>query len=177
MFYLKSATLITLLLFSYSKAHSKDLTDRIGFGYSDAFISSVGNNSEDSTPSVQVKYSPNSEYSFVGALHLSTKDDESSFGFLAKAHKIIFREKNMNFYLGGHLAFINAELIDSKTAKLDNESGAEFGALAGVEFFIPGLENLGITFEAGFGLTTLGDGITFKSIANHPLKAGMTFYF
>lgn len=159
--------ILLTLLFS-SQLWAVDLTDRVGIGYSDAFITQ-------SSPSIQVKYTPLRDISFAAALGIDTNDDDSNFGILLKAHKIIFFEANMNFYLGGHTAFVSQETTVNNVS--DTETGVEFGVLCGAEFFIPGLENLGITFEAGLGITTAGEGITFKTIANHPLKAGMIFYF
>ena len=152
-----------------SQAMAVNLSDRIGLGYSNAFLS-------DDLDSVQVKYSPTNSLSIVGALGINTQDNDSTFGFAAKAHKIIFHETNLNFYLGGHAAFVSQEVTAFNNTST-TESGVEFAVLAGVEFFIPGLENLGITFETGFGLSSLGEGITFKTVALHPLQAGMIFYF
>ena len=164
--------LILFLLFFSVNTYAVDLTDRIGVGYSNAFITQ-------DTPSIQVKYSPTRALSFVAAFGVDTSDDDSNFGFLLKAHKIIFHESNLNFYLGGHAAFVSQEttinVLGVKSS--DTDSGFEFGVLCGAEFFIPGLENLGITFEAGLGLTTVGDGVRFKTTAHSPLTAGMIFYF
>jgi len=58
-----------------------------------------------------------------------------------------------------------------------NNSGFEMSAYAGGEFFLPGLDSLGITFEAGIGITSLSNGVNFRTIADSPLRAGMIFYF
>ncbi len=161
---LKHICIIPFVALISSQAMAVNLADRIGIGYSNSFLSG-------DLDSVQVKYSPTNTLSLVGALGINTRDDNSTFGFSAKAHKIIFHETNLNFYLAGHAAFISQEFGN------DTESGTEFAVLGGVEFFIPGLENLGITFETGFGISSLGNGITFKTVALHPLQAGMIFYF
>ena len=164
----KYIAIIPFIALISSQAVAVNLADRIGLGYSNAFLSG-------DLDSVQVKYSPTNSLSIVGALGINTRDDDSTFGFLAKAHKIVFHETNLNFYLGGHLAFISQEFTFAGNS--DTESGTEVAVLAGVEFFIPGLENVGITFETGFGISTLGEGITFRTVALHPLQAGMIFYF
>lgn len=166
--FIKCICILPIVAMISSQAMAVNLADRIGVGYSNAFISG-------DLDSIQVKYSPTNTLSIVGALGINTQDESSTFGFLGKAHKIIFHETNLNFYLGGHVAFASQEVSVGNNS--ETESGVEFAVLGGVEFFIPGLENLGITFETGFGLTTLGEGITFRTLAFHPLQAGMIFYF
>ncbi len=158
---------LTIATFT-SPVYAVNLADRVGIGYTQPFLSL-------DLDSVQAKYSPTNSFSLVGALGINTRDDDSSFGFLAKAHKIVFHETNLNFYLAGHAAFVSQEF--KVLGKSETESGTEFAVLAGVEFFIPGLENLGISFETGFGISSLGEGVTFKTIAHHPFQAGMIFYF
>ena len=61
---------------------------------------------------------------------------------------------------------------DGKTA-----SGFDLAGVVGAEFFWPGLENLGVNFEAGVGVTSLSSEVRVRTIGDHPLRAGMFFYF
>jgi hypothetical protein len=58
-----------------------------------------------------------------------------------------------------------------------NESGFELMGFAGAEFFLTGLDSLGISFETGVGITSVSSGVTFRTIGDHPLRAGIIFYF
>jgi hypothetical protein len=46
----------------------------------------------------------------------------------------------------------------------------------GIEYFFTGLENVGFSFEGGLGLSSVKD-TRIRTIADHPLKAGIIFYF
>ena len=119
--------------------------------------------------SLTVRYYSSHNYGFSIALGLDTNDDFNRYGALLKVYKIIFPEKNLNFYIGGGLGFLSVENLG------DEESGAEVSGFIGAEFFIPGLENLGFTFEAGLGLSTV-DEARVRTIGDHPLRGGITFY-
>ncbi len=57
------------------------------------------------------------------------------------------------------------------------EEHFEMSGFFGAEFFIPGIDSLGINFQAGIGITSLSTGVRFRTIGETPLKAGMYFYF
>lgn len=153
----------TLLAFT---AQAKDLTNRLGVGMANQF-------SEADMPSIAVKYYPSQQTGFSAALAVDTDEDQSKFGFMAKMYRIIFTEDNMNFYMGGGAALVSAE--DPTTG--DNESGFELNGFAGGEFFFSGLESLGFSFEAGVGVQSISSEVRFRTIADHPFRAGITFYF
>ncbi|MFK8139088.1 MAG: organic solvent tolerance protein [Bdellovibrionales bacterium] len=149
---------------------AKDLTNRLGIGYSDQFAvtSSTGTSS---LPSVMVMYYPDSATGMSAALGVNTKEDNSKFGLSFKYYKIIFPEDNMHFYMGGTLALLSDETSGNSS------SGFELGGFVGGEYFFQGLESLGFRFEAGLGIVSVDDGVTFRTIGDSPLKAGMVFYF
>mgnify|MGYP001548724943 CR=1 FL=1 len=162
--------IVSVLFFSVfvpGLASAKDLTSRLGVGISDQFAA-------ESLPSVAVKYFPSMDLGFSAALAVDTQKDNSKFGFLVKMYKILpggFMEENLNFYMGG-----GAGLLSVETAG-DNESGFELTGFAGAEFFLAGLDNLSFSFEAGIGIVSVSSEVRFRTIADHPFKAGITFYF
>ena len=165
---LKSAVLFFALsvLFAFP-AQAVDLTNRLGVGYSQQL------GSVDDLPMITVNYYPSSTFAISGAVGVDTKDDESKFGALVKIRKIIFTEKQMNFYMGGLLAATNHE----EGTPADDKSNMEVAAVLGGEFFFSGLDSLAFFFETGVGVITGDGGSRFRTIGDHPLTAGMTFYF
>ncbi len=155
---------VAVILFS-SFASAKDLTSRMGVGYADQF------GLTQSLPSLALRYYPNAEYGLQAALGVDTEDDNSRFGFMAKILKIVFKEDNLNFYTGAGAGLVSQEIAG------DNDSGFDLSGFMGAEFFFAGLENLSMSFEAGVGVTSISDEIRFRTIGDHPLRAGIFFYF
>lgn len=144
---------------------AKELGSRLGVGYSNQF----GLSRE--LPSVAMRYYPNSDYGLMGALGIDTEKDNSRFGFMVKIVKIIFKEDNLNFYTGAGAGLVSEETLGH------NESGFEMLGVLGVEFFLPGLENVGFSFEGGVGVTSISSEVRFRTIGDSPLRAGIVFYF
>ena len=159
-----AAMLAALCLFA-SVTEAKDMSSRLGMGISDQLGMS------DSLPSVAIRYWPNSQVGFAGALGVDTLKNNSRFGLQGKLMKNIFPEEHMNFYAAAAAALISEEVSGS------NNSGFSLAGVIGAEFFFHGLENLGFSFEGGFGITSISSQVRFRTIADHPLKAGLTFYF
>jgi hypothetical protein len=159
------AILTAVLMTVSGVASAKDLNSRLGVGYSDQF----GLNN--SLPSLSMRYYPNSDYGISGSLGVDTTKNNSRFGFGAKIMKIVFREDNLNFYTAAGAAIVSQETNGS------NSSGFALTGAAGAEFFLPGLENLSFSFEAGIGVTSVSNETRFRTIGDSPLRAGITFYF
>jgi hypothetical protein len=155
--------LLLIAVFLGSGAFAKDLSNRLGVGYSNQFSSDL--------PSIAVRYYPNSNYGLMAALGVDTEDQNSRFGFSAKIMKIVFREDNMNFYTAASAGIVSRELAGK------NDSGFDLSGLVGAEFFLPGLENLGISFEGGVAVTSISSQVRFRTVGDSPLRAGMIFYF
>lgn len=145
------------------QAVAKDLTHRLGIGYKNQYSFDL--------PSLATEYYPSPTTGLSLALGLDTEKDRSKFGCMLRLHKVIFPEDNMNFYMGGGVGVINEEISAS------TRSGFEVAGFAGAEFFFTGLDSLGITFEAGVGVTSTSDGVRFRTVGDSPLRAGMIFYF
>lgn len=139
---------------------AKDLTNRLGIGYKDQFL-----------PAIAAQYYPNADTSLSGALGVDTQKDASSFAATIRVNRIVFKEPNMNFYMGGGGGIVSQEVASK------NESGFVVDAVAGGEFFLPGLDSLGLSFETGVGVVSLKSGVRFRTLADSPLRAGMIFYF
>lgn len=145
------------------QALSKELTSRLGVGYKNQFSVDL--------PSLAAQYYPNNEIGLSGTLGLATGNDNSKFGLMFRIHRIVFPEERMNFYMGA-----GAGLLSSKVGTT-NDSGFELQGFVGGEFFLPGLDSLGISFEAGVGIVSVSSGVTFRTMGDSPLRAGMIFYF
>jgi hypothetical protein len=155
-----------LLLLWAGTVHAKDLSNRLGIGYSDQF------GLDQSLPSLAVRYYPNADYGLMGALGVDTASGNSRFGVGAKILKIVFREDNLNFYTGAGAGLVSQQINNGTT-----NSGFALSGFAGAEFFLPGLENLSFSFEAGVGITSITSQVRFRTIGDSPLRAGIIFYF
>lgn len=148
-----------------SQTYAKDLTHRLGVGYANNF-QGVGD-----LPSIAARYFPNPNYALSGALGVNTEDNNSRFGLLLKLMRVVFREQHMNFFVAGGGAIISREVAN------DTDTGFEAMATFGGEFFLPGLDSLSFTFEAGVGVTSISSDVSFRTIGDHPFRAGILFYF
>lgn len=142
---------------------SKDLSNRLGIGYSNQFSTEL--------PSLLASYHPSAEMGLSAAIGVNTGPQNSKFGLLFKVQRVVFPEDNMNFYMGAGAGLLSTK-VDTR-----NESGFELMGFAGAEFFLMGLDSLGVSFEAGVGITSVSSGVTFRTIGDHPLRAGIVFYF
>ncbi|MFZ4402660.1 MAG: organic solvent tolerance protein [Pseudobdellovibrionaceae bacterium] len=145
-----------------SASPAKELARRLGVG--------VKNNPHLDMGELTATYYPQSDIALVGAIGIDTQKDDSKFSLNAALRRIIFKENNLNFYLGGRAGLINYE------SGGDKKSGFDISGLFGAEFFLPGLDSLGLTFEGGVGVVST-DKVRFKTIAQVPFTAGVVFYF
>lgn len=159
----KLVLIISALMAMASGAMAKDMTRRLGVGPRLPFSIEL--------PAMGLTYFPNTDYAITGALGIKTDTGYSQFGLQGGIRRIIFEEHNMNFHVGGALGVISNEVAGV------NQSGFELLALAGGEFFMQGLENLGFNFDVGVGVASLKNSNRFFTVANTPLRAGVTFYF
>lgn len=152
------------LLTGATVAQAKNLNQRLGVGYKNNTIIDV--------PSIAVQYYPTAEYALYSSLGIDTQKDNSKFQLNVGAKRNLFMgtEPNMNFFVGGQVGTVTDEVAAKK------ESGMELQAFVGAEFFLPGLESLSFTFEAGLGMSTV-DSARFRTLGNDPLRAGILFYF
>lgn len=155
-------THIAILIYS-TQAHAKNMTHRLGVG--------LQNNTSVDLPSVAVVYYAEKKLAFTGSLGLDTQKNASQSQISGGARSIVFFENNLNAYVGGQVSLINSE--DPVNGKAN---GLEFAGVGGVEFYLPGLENLAFLAEAGLSLSTVRN-TRIRTVASDPFHAGIIFYF
>jgi hypothetical protein len=158
--------LMVLLLLTGSTAESRDLFGRLGLGYNAQFAQT---GTAGGSPGISLKYgfNPHTALELIGGFYSGTGGNSVA---ALKVMQTMHSESYLNFYflLGGGLV---------STA---STSGTEFLGGFGSEFFIPGIENLGISFEAGVDIenhTSTSGSFILKSFGASFLNAGMHFYF
>ncbi len=79
---------------------AKELTNRLGVG--------VKKNTSFDLPELAAVYYPSATIAGGGRIgELIRKKDYSKFSFNAGVRRIIFKEENMNFYMGGSVGLVN----------------------------------------------------------------------
>ncbi len=144
-------------------AHARDMQGRLGFGFNRQFSNMSGTNA---VPGVSVKYGLTRDIAAEFVVGVATTTPGNSVTAL-KIFKNFFYEPNLNFYflLGGGILGVNGS------------TAAEFISGLGAEFFIPGIESLGFSFEAGGSFTNVTGSFALKTFGASFLEAGMHFYF
>jgi hypothetical protein len=150
-------------------AQAKELTNRLGIGYANQFSTDL--------PSLAVRYFPDPKIGVGAELGVDTNQGDQKFGLMARLYRIVFTEDNMNFYMGTAAGLISIETANASGTGNTTSSGFELSGYVGAEFFLPGLENLGFSFEGGVGVSSVSSQVRFRTIGDSPLKAGMIFYF
>lgn len=153
---------LTLILLLSQNLFAKEMSSRLGVGFRNAYSIEV--------PSIAAIYYPSADIGFVGSIGIDTMDQNSKSAFGVGLRKIIFKEDNMNFFMGG-----NFTLLSSETAGT-TDSGYELAGVVGGEFFLNGLDSLGFNFETGVGMSNVKK-VRFRTIGDDPFRAGMIFYF
>lgn len=153
-----------LSLCVHSAAHARDLQGRLGLGYNSQFVNSVV---ASPVPGVSVKYGLSRDLAVEAIVGTKTSSPTNSVTGV-KLFKNLFLETNLNFYMALGGAIVSA----------NRASGAEFLGVMGAEFFFPGLESLGFSFETGGSLHNLtGGSFSFRTLGVSFIDAGMHFYF
>lgn len=156
---------LALLLFT-GKVEAKELVGRVGLGYNAQFANTSMTNG---VPAISVKYgiAPRAMIEAVGGFYSGS----SGSGVAAlKYLQTIHAENYANFYflLGG--GYVSA----------NSRSGTEWLGGLGGEFFIPGVDSVGLSFEAGMSLenlTSSSGSFVLKTLGISFIHAGMHFYF
>ncbi len=144
-------------------AQAKDMAKRLGVGVK-------SNGAIDLPQLAAVYYMPDGDIGLTGGLGIDSEDQNSRFAANVGVRRILYKEPHLNFYFGGHFGLVNYEKAG------DKNSGYELDAIFGAEFFLNGLESIGFTFEGGAGILSTSK-VRFRTIADHPMKAGVIFYF
>jgi hypothetical protein len=161
---IKGLIFFALLVTLMPRAEARDLQGRLGLGFNAQFANQREVNGR--VPAISAKYAVTKDIAFEGIIGLATTTPGNSVVAM-KFFKTLFFENNLNFYpmLAGGLVTANA------TSGIDLQGGF------GTEFFIPGLESVGFSFELGGELTNLSGSMVFRTMGASFLDAGMRFYF
>lgn len=154
-----------LLLAHPSEAQAKDLRKRIGVGFNNNFSTltsvsvKVGMPTNKDTVNLQVQ-------ALVGFSIFAESDDLFFAG--GRALLPILAEDNLNLYaaVGGGYVRSHAET-----------NGARIQAVLGVEFFLFGLENLGLSAEFGINLDVVGEAVDIETTSGTAASVGVHYYF
>lgn len=153
---------LALVLVDSTSVHARNLSSRLGVGFVNQFSNSTTNRQ---VPAVSAKYGLSRDLQVSGFFGVNT-NDPSGITLGAKGYKILFFENSLNFYLAGGAAYLK-----------HGKPGLELLALFGAEFFIPGLDSLGLSFESGISLSNITGSFAVKTVGFTFLHAGMHFYF
>jgi len=153
---------LVLSLFFSSVVQAKELSNRLGVG--------VRNNTGVNISELVASYFPNPDLGVVGGLGIDTEKDASRFTANVTVRRIVFKEENMNFFMGGKIGLVNFEKVGEK------QSGFELAGVFGGEFFFQGLESLGFVFEGGVGVVSAKE-VRFRTVGEGLASAGVVFYF
>ncbi|OFZ21727.1 MAG: hypothetical protein A2X94_15685 [Bdellovibrionales bacterium GWB1_55_8] len=152
-----------MLFLSSADALAKDLQGRLGLGYNSQFANATA---ENGVPGISLKYGLTRDLAAAAVLGMTTASPSNSVTAV-KFFKNLFYETNLNFYFTTGAGILSG----------GGKSGVEFLGAFGAEFFIPGIESLGFSFETGGSLDNLGDGFALKTHGASFLDAGIHFYF
>lgn len=158
------ATVALLACLVPAGAWARDLQGRLGIGYNSQFANSAV---DSPGPGVSLKYALSRDLAAELIAGVKTSSPTNTVTGV-KLFKNLFTETSLNFYasLGG--AIVGARGV----------TGAEFMGTMGAEFFIPGLESLGFSFETGGSLHNLtNQSFSFRTVGVSFVDAGMHFYF
>jgi hypothetical protein len=178
--------LVGVVLFSAAgllarPASAKDLTDRVGVGYSATF-----SGSPDALSSVSARYWVSQEIGVEGDLGLlinSPKGGSSStnFGIGATGLYSFIDEPNLKLFGEGGLAFgsVGVTTVSATgVASTTGETAVGLNAGMGIEFFLVGLPNLGWTTELGLNYTTVSKVGSALSLGGGDFATfGIRYYF
>lgn len=152
-----SAFIVGLMCFPHI-ASARDLQGRLGLGFNGEFITRQ--------PSMSLKYALTRDLGIEAIVGAATTAPTGTTTAL-KIFKNLFFETNLNFYFA-----VGAGLLTS-----GGGAGAQFLAVFGAEFFVPGLESLGLSFETGASADTMSGGLVLRTLGESFLTAGIRFYF
>jgi len=152
---------VVLAAFHAKTAAARDLSGRIGLGFNNQFMPS-----QSAGPgAISFRYALARDLGTEMILGVDTEGDRSSVAAL-KLIKNVFLETNLNFYFALGVGY----------AQSQGDSGIEFLGTFGTQFFIPGLESVGFSTEAGFAGDTVGGGMSFRTLGVSFVNAGIHFY-
>jgi hypothetical protein len=147
-------------------AHSRELLGKAGLGYNAQFSNADRNSG---TPAISLKYgfAPKTAVELVAGFYSGSGGN----GVVALKYMKTLRSENyVNFYLPLGLGYLTSR----------GSSGIEVLGGLGAEFFFPGVDSVGLSFEAGLSgesISSGNGGFVLKTFGASFLNAGMHYYF
>lgn len=158
----RSIVIALLAVFSLARpAEAKNLDGRFGFGMNYLGFTQA--------TAVSLRYFHSKLDAISFQVGFNTETNLYQFGI--SDSRMVLMEENMNLFLG-----LGAAIISSPDAAGVAGWGVSFEALAGGEFFLAGLPNLGLYFHTGIGLKSLR-GTSFRSVGGAFANGGIHYYF
>lgn len=158
---LKKLLIITLIFFPLLLSAAPNM-GHLGLGYSNQLVNDI--------PAFSLKYQSSPTTSFGGLFNFSTAENSGGWGVGAKFYRNIFSEPNLLFYGAFLLGFASRDLPSGIDA-----SGLQGDLTIGSEFFIPGIQSIGLSFEAGISFNTL-DNFMIETSGSNFVTAEIHFY-
>lgn len=142
---------------------------KIGLGYNGEFANTDQVNG---VPGISLKYGLTRDIAASLIFGINTGSPKNTV-FGGKFFANIFYETALNFYffLGG--ALVNG----ASSATATTSSGVDFISGFGAEFFIPGIESLGLSVETGASFNNISGSFAIRTLGVSFLDAGIHFYF
>jgi len=161
---LSSWVILGLFLFQTSDSAARDMQGRLGLGYNSEFANAYSSGYR--LPGVSIKYGLTRDIALAAIVGIATTSPTNSVT-AAKFFKNLFYETNLNFYF----------TLGAGVLSFNGQAGVEVLAGVGAEFFIPGIESLGLSVETGATFDNGSGSYALKTLGVSFLDAGIHFYF
>jgi Outer membrane protein beta-barrel domain len=177
--------LVVILFLLSAPVAAKDLTHRISVGYnSQTSFAWVGPGSETANAyfnnqAISTKYWWSEDLGFEGIFGYFTAKNKEVGGWAMemamKVHYNLNKEENMNLYTGGGLGLLPSKIDFG--AEEESALGFIFMGFMGMEFFLPGLPNLGFDVEFGLQYIDIDTYSQFSTYGGGFGLMGIRYYF
>jgi hypothetical protein len=147
----------------FAPAEARDLRGRVGLGYNAQFSNM---DVAGGVPGLAVRFNMSREMAFEAIFGINTGTVANS-AVGGKFYINLHHENYVTFYSTVGLGYLTG----------GGSSGIELLGGIGAEFFIPGLESIGFSFEAGVSGENLTQSFAIKTYGDSFVTAGVRFYF
>lgn len=137
---------------------------RLGLGYNSEFANAYAAGYR--LPGISIKYGLKRDIAVEAVASIATTSPINSATGV-KFFKNIFYETSLNFYFMAGVGLVS----------VNSQSGIDVLAGFGAEFFIPGIESLGLAVETGVSFDNGTGSYVLKTLGVSFLDAGIHFYF
>jgi hypothetical protein len=134
------------------------MSGRLGLGLSNQLASNMS--------AISFKIQQTESSAFGGLVALDSNSDTTDYGLGLKGYRLLFDEPHLNFYASGLVAAL----------KKNDQSGYQLDGTLGSEFYIPGLESIGFSFEFGLSINKVNDVRRIETVGYEFINAAIHFY-